>query len=122
MKASFAALVSFALAFCSAGAAQALQISSLTPQGEVSQVRQVVASFDQAPAPLALHCDDAQAGQGSGRWTGDKRWVWDFADGLPPGARCTASVAPGFKSPAGAAIESCQRFEFNTGGPFVRSH
>ncbi|WP_225781493.1 alpha-2-macroglobulin [Xenophilus sp. Marseille-Q4582] len=128
MKASF---VSLALALVAAGPAQALQISSFTPQGEVSRVRQVVASFDQAavnfgdpkaPAPLTLRCDDAQAGQGTGRWTGEKRWVWDFANDLPPGVRCTASVLPGFKSTTGAAIEGRQRFDFHTGGPFIRSH
>ena len=45
--------------------AQALQITSFSPQGEVARVRQVVAKFDQdavrfgdgqAPAPLAVQC------------------------------------------------------------------
>ncbi|MEB0284842.1 hypothetical protein, partial [Sphingomonas sp. 10B4] len=45
--------------------AHALQISSLTPQGEVARVRQIVAKFDQpavkfgdpkAPAPLVVSC------------------------------------------------------------------
>ena len=93
MKAS---LLPVALAFLAAGTAQALQISSFTPQGEVSRVRQVVASFDQAPitfadpkapAPLSVSCDDAQAGQGTGPGTGEMRWVWDFANDLPPGVR-----------------------------------
>ena len=57
-----------ASAFLAAGAAHALQITSLTPQGEVSRVRQVVAKFDQpavrfgdpkAPAPLVVACADA---------------------------------------------------------------
>lgn len=124
-------LSALALSLLACGTAQAVQISSFTPQGEVSRVRQVVASFDQAavnfgdpkaPAPLTLRCDDAQAGQGTGRWTGEKRWVWDFANDLPPGVRCTASVAPSFKSPKGEALAGKQRFEFNTGGPFVRNH
>ena len=55
--------------------AQALQITSLSPQGEVAQVRQVVAKFDEAavnfgdpkaPAPLSLSCSDAQASQRRG--------------------------------------------------------
>src|ERR1700712_995533 len=59
--------------------AHALQITSLTPQGEVARVRQIVAKFDQpavkfgdpkAPAPLAVSCTDAAAGKGTGRWTG----------------------------------------------------
>jgi len=49
--------------------AQALQIISLSPQGEVAQVRQLVAKFDEsavnfgdpkAEAPLTLSCSDAQ--------------------------------------------------------------
>ncbi|RYF84278.1 MAG: alpha-2-macroglobulin, partial [Comamonadaceae bacterium] len=120
-----------ALALFASSAAQALQISAFSPQGEVSRVRQVVASFDQAavnfgdpkaPAPLAVRCDDAQAGKGTGRWTGEKRWVWDFENDLPPGVRCSASVLPAFKSPSGGALQGTQRFEFNTGGPFVRNH
>ena len=58
----------------SALAAQALTLTSLTPQGEVAQVRQVVAKFDapainfgdaKAGAPLSLGCTDAQAAAGS---------------------------------------------------------
>ena len=57
-----------ALAAAAALQAQALQIISLSPQGEIAQVRQVVAKFDEAavnfgdskaPAPLALNCSDA---------------------------------------------------------------
>ena len=93
-----------ALTLCSLGA-HALQIASLTPQGEVARVRQVVAKFDQAavnfgdpkaPAPLAVSCSDAQAGKGTGRWTGEKQWVWDFENDLPPGVRCTVSRIAGF--------------------------
>ena len=71
--------------------ASALQVTSLSPQGEVAQVRQVVAKFDQdavrfgdgqAPAPLAVQCSDAQASQGSGRWTSAREWVFDFARAL----------------------------------------
>ena len=52
--------------------AQALQITSFSPQGEVARVRQVVAKFDsaavnfgdpKAPAPLSLSCSDASATQ-----------------------------------------------------------
>ena len=61
--------------------AQALSITSLTPQGEVAQVRQVVAKFDgsavtfgdpKAPAPFSLSCSDAQATAGNGRWISDR--------------------------------------------------
>ena len=54
-----------ALAAC---AAQAFQITSLSPQGEVAQVRQVVVKFNEAagnfgdakaPPPFSLRCSDA---------------------------------------------------------------
>ncbi|HJS05690.1 MAG TPA: MG2 domain-containing protein [Variovorax sp.] len=114
--------------FCSLGA-HALQIASLTPQGEVARVRQVVAKFDQAavnfgdpkaPAPLAVSCSDAPAGKGTGRWTGEKQWVWDFENDLPPGVRCTVTRVAGFKSAAGAELTGPERYQFSSGGPFVR--
>ena len=61
--------------------AQALQIISLSPQGEIAQVRQIVAKFDEAavnfgdpksPAPLRLNCSDAQAAKGKERWINDR--------------------------------------------------
>lgn len=111
-------------------AAQALQITSLTPQGEVARVRQMVAKFDEAavafgdpraPAPLAVSCDDAQAGKGTGRWTSDRQWVFDFANDLPPGVHCTVTRAASFRAASGAELRGPQRFQFRTGGPFIRS-
>ncbi len=109
--------------------AQALQIISLTPQGDVSRVRQIVAKFDQAavnfgdpkgPAPLSVSCSDAQAGKGSGRWTTDKQWVFDFENDLPPGVRCTVTRVSGFKSASGVELTGADSYQFNSGGPFVR--
>ncbi|WP_444813113.1 alpha-2-macroglobulin family protein [Variovorax saccharolyticus] len=119
-----------ASAILAAGAAQALQITSLTPQGEVSRVRQVVARFDQpavrfgdpkAAAPLAVACADAEAGRGTGRWTGEKEWVFDFENDLPPGLHCTVTRVAGFQSPAGAALTGPENWRFNSGGPFIRN-
>ncbi len=112
------------------GAAQALTVSRLSPQGEVAQVRQVVARFDgpavrlgdaQAAAPLTVACSDADAARGRGRWTSEREWVYDFAQDLPPGVRCTVSVKPGFKSASGAQLTGADSYQFNTGGPFVQS-
>src|SRR5690606_10519319 len=75
-----------------------------------------------APAPLAVSCSDAQAGKGTGRWTSDKRWVFDFENDLPPGVRCTVTRVPGFKPASGAELTGPASYRFNTGGPFVRSH
>ncbi len=107
----------------------ALQITSVTPQGEVASVRQVVAKFDQpaidfgdpkAPAPLIVRCIDAQAGKGTGRWTSAKQWVYDFDDDLPPGVRCTIARDLTFKSASGAELTGASDYQFNSGGPFVR--
>lgn len=112
------------------GSAHALQITSLSPQGEVARVRQMVAKFDaaavnfgdpKAPAPLTLSCSDAAATKGNGRWTGEKEWVFDFENDLPPGVRCTAAVKAGFKSASGTALTGPTSFQFNTGGPFVQN-
>ena len=111
-------------------AAQALQITGVTPQGEVAQVRQVVVRFDadavrfgdaRAPAPATVSCSDNQAGRGTGRWNSAREWVWQFQDDLPPGLRCSGQAASGFHSPQGQALSGRSRFAFNTGGPFVRS-
>lgn len=109
-------------------AAHAVQVTSVTPQGEVARVRQLVAKFGEpavtfgdpkAPAPLALSCSDAQATKGTGRWTSDREWVFDFQDDLPPGVRCTVSPRPGFRSPKGSEL-TAGAWSFSTGGPFVQ--
>jgi len=114
---------------CSALSAQALQISSFSPQSEVSQVQQVVVKMDaaavtfgdpKAPAPVVLSCSDALAAKGTGRWTSEREWVFDFEQSLPPGVRCTATLKKDFKSPSGAVLKGADKYQFNTGGPFVR--
>ena len=109
--------------------AQALQITSLSPQGEVAQVRQVVAKFDaaainfgdaKAAAPLTVRCSDEQATQGTGRWTSDREWVFQFDQDLPPGIRCDINAVLGFKSPSSPALTGISSYKFNSGGPFVQ--
>lgn len=111
-----------------AGAAGAFQVSSFSPQKEVAQVRQVVVKFDapavrfgdaKAPAPLALNCSDADASKGTGRWNSEREWVFEFARDLPPGVHCTAQLNQPLASVAGQPLKGTQRFQFNTGGPFV---
>ncbi|SFM10213.1 MG2 domain-containing protein [Variovorax sp. OV329] len=126
---SATAIVALAMSLASV-CAGAVQVSSLTPQGEVSRVRQVVARFDEAAtrfgdakaaAPLSVSCSDAQAAKGSGRWVNEKQWVFDFENDLPPGVRCTVSRAPDFTAPNGQPLGGAASWRFNTGGPFVRS-
>jgi len=117
------------LALC-ALTAQAFQITNLSPQGEVAQVRQVLAKFDdaavafgdpKAEAPLALQCSDAQAAKGSGRWVSDRAWAFEFDNDLPPGVTCTLQVRAGLQSAKGVALSGPTRYRFSTGGPFVQS-
>ncbi|RYX97846.1 MAG: alpha-2-macroglobulin [Comamonadaceae bacterium] len=119
-----------ALLAAAAFPAQALQITSLSPQGEIARVRQVVAKFDEpavnfgdpkAPSPFNVSCNDTAAGKGSGRWTGDREWAFEFENDLPPGVSCTVQVRAGFKSAKGSALTGPSSYKFNTGGPFVQS-
>ena len=128
-SARIANTITAALLAACAWHAHALQVTSLTPQGEVAKVRQVVVKFDEsaasfgdpkAPAPVSLTCSDAQATQGTARWTNDREWVFDFANDLPPGVRCAVQVRSGFASPKGAAL-AARSWAFSTGGPFVQA-
>jgi hypothetical protein len=113
--------------------AYALTITKLSPQGEVGNVRQVVAKFDQAAvnfgdpkavAPLTVTCSDELSAKGNGRWTGDKEWVFQFERDLPPGVRCTARINSDFQSPKGSELtvpaSAANGYRFNTSGPSVR--
>lgn len=107
--------------------ADAARIASVSPQGKVAQVRQVVAKFDEpmiafgnaaAAAPGKLVCSGA-ATAGSGRWIDARTWAFDFENDLPPGVRCTLDLADTLKSVAGNALSGPRHFAFQTGGPFV---
>jgi hypothetical protein len=110
--------------------AQAFQIVSVSPQGEVARIRQVVAKFDEsavnfgdpkAEAPLTLSCSDAQVTKGSGRWVTDRSWAFEFESDLPPGVSCSLQLRPGFKSAKGADLTGAISYKFNSGGPFVQN-
>ncbi|MGB4116012.1 MAG: MG2 domain-containing protein [Polaromonas sp.] len=110
--------------------AHALQITSLSPQGEVARIRQVVAKFDEsavnfgdpkAPAPLSLSCSDAQATKGSGRWISDREWAFEFENDLPPGVNCSLQMRTGIKSASGSIFTGASSYKFNSGGPFIQN-
>lgn len=110
--------------------AQAMELVGLSPQGEVAQVNQVVAKFDESviplgsdkgPAAVTVRCNDAQVVKGAGRWNDDKTWVFDFENALPPGLKCSLVVKPGLKSLQGNAYSGIEQFRFSTGGPFVQA-
>ena len=122
-------ILSAAILGMAAVTAQAFQIISLSPQGEVARVRQVVVKFDEsavnfgdpkAAAPLTLSCSDAQVTKGTGRWVNDRVWAFDFDNDLPPGISCSVQAKPGYKSPKGAELAGVTSYKFNSGGPFVQ--
>ena len=113
-----------------AGSAQALGVSSFSPQGEVAKLEQVVVKFDapavragdaRAPAPYVLQCSDAQAAQGQGRWNNAREWVFDFRTTLPPGVQCTAQPVAGFAPPVGTPWQQPKSYRFSSGGPLVQN-
>jgi uncharacterized protein YfaS (alpha-2-macroglobulin family) len=123
-------------ALLAAAATHAATIVSVSPQGEVAQVRQVTVKFSEAvvpfgdlrlPDPMTLSCQGAVPA-GSGRWANDRVWLYDFREALPPGSRCTLKVRPEWKpltagdasKPAGA-LAGATEFAFGTGGPAVVS-
>ena len=106
----------------------AFQVSSLSPQGEVAQVRQLVVNFDEAAvnfgdpkaaAPLTVSCSDEAHLQGSGRWVNEREWAFEFSRDLPPGLRCEVKLAAALQSVKGAKLSGAGSYQFNTGGPFV---
>jgi hypothetical protein len=107
-----------------------LRITQFSPQASVRQVRQAVAQFErdavrfgdpQAPAPLTVACSPASAAAGSGRWNSSREWVYDFAQDLPPGVRCSFTPRADFRAPGGLKLEAAPVYHFDTGGPTVRT-
>jgi uncharacterized protein YfaS (alpha-2-macroglobulin family) len=118
-----------AAALCAAAPVpEVVSLKAASPQGEVAVVRQLRATFSapmvkfgdpRLPAPLEVACTPAAAQKGSGRWVDDKTWVFDFAQDVPAGSRCSAAPRAGVKSLAGAALAGDMRVAFNTGGPAI---
>lgn len=107
--------------------ADAARTLSVSPQGKVTQVRQVVVKFDEAmiafgdpaaKAPAQIHCSGGPSA-GSAHWIDDKTWAFDFTQDLTPGMRCSVALNDGLKSAAGNALTGPRQFRFETGGPFV---
>jgi hypothetical protein len=95
----------FAAGALGAAGARAATIASVSPQGEVAQVRQLSVRFSEAvvpfgdprlPDPMSLSCQ-AAVPAGSGRWANDRVWLYDFREALPPGARCSLKARADWK-------------------------
>ena len=116
--------------------AQAVTITSVSPQGEVAQVRQIAVKFSESVVPLgdlrqadplSLSCEGGTFA-GAGRWANDRIWLYDFREALPPGTRCTLKARAEWKpiaaadpSKGGGLLTGTTEFSFNTGGPAVVS-
>ena len=124
---SCAVLIALALAACG-GSALAARVASVSPQGEVAEVRQVLVRFDaavvpagdpRAPAPFVLSCA-GRTPPGQARWLNERDWALDLAQPLPAGEACTLTMRSGFQPLAGA-LEGPREFRFTTGAPVVVS-
>ena len=109
-------------------AARAASVASVSPQGEVAQVRQIVVKFSgpvvafgdlRLADPFSVQCVGA-APSGSGRWASDRVWLYDFREAVPPGTRCTLKARPDWK-PSDGALTGSTDYSFSTGGPAVVS-
>ena len=109
--------------------AQALQITSLSPQGEVALIRQIP-KFDEsatnfgdpkAPTPLSLNCSNAQATKGTERWISDHEWAFEFENDLPLGVNCSLQVRSGIKSASGSMFLGASSYKFSSGGPLSKA-
>ncbi len=107
-------------------ASHAATITSVSPQGEVAQVRQISVKFSEAvvpfgdlrlPDPMSLACQGAVP-NGSGRWANDRVWLYDFTAALGPGTRCTLKARSDWKPSTGTLTGSTD-YSFTTGGPAV---
>ncbi|MFT3663710.1 alpha-2-macroglobulin family protein [Piscinibacter sp.] len=116
------------LAALACTAAQAVSVATMTPRGEVAQVRQVTLRFSEAvvpfgdlrlPDPARVRCEGTSI-SGRGRWADERTWLYDFSAALPPGSRCTLQIDAGWK-PLNGSVSGAREFGFGTGGPAVVS-
>ncbi|BET12465.1 MG2 domain-containing protein [Pandoraea sputorum] len=123
------AWAALSLGMIMASPAQAARVVSVSPQGEVASVNQVVVKFDEAmvpagdpraTAPAAVRCTDTSL-TGDGHWLEPKIWVFDFKSDLPPGAKCSVEMRSGLSAVSGTALSGTTKYAFNTGGPAVSS-
>jgi hypothetical protein len=111
---------------CSMGLAQAARVASVSPSGDVPEVRQVSVRFDQpvaaagdlrGAAPFTLRCND-QPVAGDARWATPSQWLFDLRQPLAAGASCLLRAADGWQ-PLQGALEGAREFRFSTGAPTV---
>ena len=104
------------------------KVESFSPQGQVKDVRQVVARFSQpmvsfgdprSESPFDVMCAAPGENPGRGRWADARNWLYDFDRDLPAGVECSFKTKAALKTFAGVEIAS-HTFRFSTGGPSIR--
>jgi len=102
-----------------------VKVESFSPQGEVKDVRQVIARFSEPmvafgdprlESPFDVKCE----AKGNGHWTDARNWIYEFEADLPAGKKCGFTSKAGLKSLANALVKSAS-FNFTTGGPAIRT-
>ena len=108
----------------------AATVSSFSPQGEATQVRQIVIKFDQpavafgdgrASDPVDVSCAMLQPIQGAGHWLNSRTWVYDFAQELPAGVVCNVRLRSGASGFLDGGLKGEAHYAFNTGAPAIVS-
>lgn len=119
---------------CAATAAQAVHVRSLTPQGSVEHVQQIVLRTQgdavtpggaRAVNPLDIQCSDGNRAlslPGQGRWNSASEWVWRFEESVPAGATCTLTPAKGFTANDGSLLGKQReaRWQFSVMAPLLK--
>ena len=109
--------------------AHAATVTSFAPEGEATQVRQIVVKFDQpavafgdasAADPVEVTCSLAKPLQGAGHWLNARTWVYDFERELPAGVSCSARLRVGAAGFLGGGLKGAARYAFNTGAPAIQ--
>jgi uncharacterized protein YfaS (alpha-2-macroglobulin family) len=108
--------------------AQSARVTSISPQGEVAEVRQIAVRFDspavaagdpQASTPYTLACEGGTPAADA-RWADPKLWLLDLREPLDAGRRCTLQRNPGFVALDGT-LQGPAEHRFSTGAPTVVS-
>jgi len=109
-----------------------MQLAAVVPEGEVGQLANVVVRFKESvkplgdlrgEAPVTLRCTPDGVASGTGRWTNDKEWVFDFKRPLPAGARCVVQASESFVPTAPGVSPTWtgkREFKFFIGAPTVQ--
>ncbi len=98
--------------------AMAAGVQTFSPQGAVTKVEQVRATFGEpmhalgdisAAAPFDIDCPLA----GAGHWVNDRTWVWDARPAELDGQACTFTLKDGIKTLANATLDGQRAYAFH---------